>query len=257
MEAATRWAETEPRIRGLVLKGSLAQSGGDELSDVDLIAVTVPGARDALWAEREAIVARLGDLLGVFREAEWATPYMVIALYDGPLKLDLAFDEERLRPDPWLRNGYDVLSGSVAAPELADPPAFGAEGDLRELDAHAWDYAYWLHVKLERGERWVVYLELAGFLNHIVVLALNATRGAGWAGGRGLDARLDSGTLTSLEAALPRSAEPGELRRSLLAATELYAKARAELAAAHDPSLPEELMRQVLAQLRGGAATRG
>lgn len=257
VETATRWAEAEPRVRALVLKGSLAQGKGDELSDVDLIAVTEPGAREELWAEREATVGRLGEPLGVFREAEWATPYMVIALYDGPLKLDLAFEEERLAPDPWLRDGYEVLTGSVDAPELLEPPRFGAEADLRELDAHAWDYAFWLHVKLERDERWVAYLELAGFLHHIVLLALNAARDEGWAAGRGVDARLPPETIAALESALPRSAEAGELRRALLAAAELYAEAREELKAKHDTELPDELMRQVLARLRGAPATHG
>jgi predicted nucleotidyltransferase len=253
LDAATQWAELEPRVRALVLKGSLAQGRGDELSDVDLIAVTEPGEREELWAEREVITRSLGDPLGIFREAEWATPYMVIALYDGPQKLDLAFEEERLAPDPWLRDGYEVLTGSVAAPDLADPARFGAEADLRELDAHAWDYAFWLHVKLERGERWVAYLELAGFLHHIVLLAHNAAKEEGWAGGRGVDTRLPRETVAALEAVLPRSAEPDELRGALLAAAELYAEARAELKARHDPELPDELMQQVLERLRAGS----
>jgi predicted nucleotidyltransferase len=256
VEATTRWAEAEPRVRALVLKGSLAQDKGDELSDIDLIAVTEPGEREELWAEREAIVGRFGKPLGVFREAEWATPYMVIALYAGPLTLDLAFEEERLAPDPWLRDGYEVLAGSVEAPELAEPSQFGEAADLRELDAHAWDYARWLHVTLERGERWVAYLELGGFLHDIVLLALNATHGEGWSAGRGVDERLEPEVLAELETALPHSAEPDEIRRALLAAAELYAKAREELKAHHDPELPDELMRQVLARLRGAPAKR-
>jgi predicted nucleotidyltransferase len=257
VEAATRWAEAEPRVRTLVLKGSLAQGRGDELSDVDLIAVTEPGAREELWAERRTIARALGEPLGLFREAEWATPYMLIALYDGPLKVDLAFEEERLASDPWLRDGYAVLTGDVEEPDLTEPPPFGAESDLRDLDAHAWDYAFWLHVKLERGERWVAYLELAGFLQHIVVLALNAARGEGWAAGRGVDKRHSPDTVAALEAALPRSAKPDELRRALLAAAELYAEARVELKRRHDPELPDELMEQVLARLRAGSPTRG
>jgi predicted nucleotidyltransferase len=257
VEAATRWAQQEPRVKALVPKGSLAHGTGDELSDVDLIAVTEPGARDELWAECETIARELGDPLGVFREAEWATPYMVIALYEGPLKLDLAFEEERLAPDPWLRDGYDVLVGSLEVPELGEPPQFGEAADLRELDAHAWDYALWLHVKLKRGERWVAYLELAGFLQHIVLQALNAAHDEGWAAGRGVDERLEPELLAELKAALPRSAEADEVGRALLAAAELYAKAREERKARYDPELPEELMLQVLARLRGAPATRG
>jgi hypothetical protein len=61
--------------------------------------------------------------------------------------------------------------------------------------------------------------------------------------------------VAALEAALPRSAEPNELRRALLAAAELYAGARAELKPRHDPELPDRLMEQVLVRLRGEPPT--
>jgi len=258
VKAAVRWAESEPRVQALVLKGSLAQGKADELSDVDLLVVTAPGDRESLWAEWEEIARKVGDPLGVFREAEWATPYMVIALYDGPLKLDLAFEDGRLAPDPWLADGYRILAGKLEAePDLAEPSQLGSEGSFRELDAHAWDYAFWLHLKLARGERWVVYFELHGFLQHIVLLALNAAQGEGWMGPRSLDARHSAETLDALEAARPLSAKPEELGRALLAAAQLYASTRRELKARHDPDVSDELMRQVLARLRAGSPTRG
>ncbi|HEY7197139.1 MAG TPA: nucleotidyltransferase domain-containing protein [Gaiellaceae bacterium] len=257
VEAAVRWADDEPRVQALVLKGSLARERGDELSDVDLVVVTEPGERESLWAEREEIAAVLGDPMGVFREAAWATPYMVIALYDGPQKLDLAFEDGSLAPDPWLRDGYEVLAGALdEEPDLSNPPPFGPEPDLRELDAHAWDWAFWIHVKLERGENWIAWFQLASFLEHIVVLALNALRDEAWMGPRGIDERFSTETLADLEAARPRAPEPEALRSSLLAAADLYAKARRELKARYDPELPDNLMRQVLAQLRGGSPTR-
>jgi hypothetical protein len=110
-------------------------------------------------------------------------------------------------------------------------------------------------VKLARGERWTAYLELHLFLEHIVVLAFNALDGMPWYGPRGIDTRFSPETVAALEAARPKSLDADELRRAVRASAELCAEAREELKARLDPALPDELMRQVLARLRGAPAT--
>lgn len=193
----------------------------------------------------------LGQPLGLFKEAPWHRPYLAIAIFGGPLKVDLFFEDGEVPPDEWLREGFLVLldRGGVAERlrrRLAAyrPQPFRAE-DLVELDAHAWDWAYWLWVKLARGERWLVYVELAKFLETIVAPAYNALAGEARAGYYGLDRRLAPALIEALEAALPRRATPRELHRSLLALVRLYARARARLRRRLGADLSDRLMRQV------------
>ena len=216
--------------------------------------VAEPGRRDELWAERRAIAERLGRPLGLFRDiATWRPPDLAIALYDGPLKVDLFFEDGEVEPSEWLLDGFDVLVDKAGVAEhlrerLAtfEPRALDPlHDDLSELDSHAWDFALWLDRKLERGEVWIVRLELALYAEVIVLSAWNAIAGEGWAGAVGVAERLEPELLERLERALPRGIEPDELRRSLRALVELYAEARPRLAEQLEQPLDDELMHQV------------
>jgi hypothetical protein len=237
-----------------VLKGSLGRGGGDPHSDLDLVIVAERGRRDELWAERRAIAERLGRPLGLFRDvALWEPPSLAIALYDGPLKVDLFFEDGEVAPSGWLLDGFDVLVDKAGVaeqlrerlaafePRVLDP----LHDDLAELDAHAWDFALWLDRKLELGELWAAFLELPHYASWIVLTAWNALAGEGWRGLIGVAGRIDPERLARLEEALPRGAEPDELRRSLRALVDLYAEARPRLAERLGEPLDDELMRQV------------
>ena len=203
--------------------------------------VARPGEREALWNERRQIAAVLGRPLGMFDEASWQAPFTFIVLYDGPTKVDLFFHDGDPSPDPWLSEGVvAVLDKTGVAQRLTPgtPPPF----DAHEHDAHAWDWLWWLHVKLARGERWLVRIESVLFFQTIVVRAWNERAGVGWRGATGLSARLDQELEERAAAALARSNERAELARSIAALAELYVEARADLGA----ELDDELMDQVL-----------
>ena len=70
VDAGVRWAERDPRVRALLLKGSLARGDADERSDVDFLVVAQPGQLEALWADRVTIAQSLGGWLGGFDEAQ-------------------------------------------------------------------------------------------------------------------------------------------------------------------------------------------
>lgn len=251
LETARRWAESDPRVRALLVTGSLGRGQADALSDVDLIIVAEPGRRDALWRDRRALPETLGRPVAVFKDAPWHGPYVAIAIFEGPLKVDLTFEEGEAPPSEWLRGGYLVLMDRGGVEKrlrrrLASfrPPPFRPE-DFAELDGHAWDWAWWLYVKLARGERWLVYAELAKYLEGIVAPAYNPLAGTPASGTYGLDRRLSVSVIGQMEASLARSPTPRELHRSLLALIALYARARTRLRRRLKADLSDRLMRQV------------
>jgi predicted nucleotidyltransferase len=258
LEAARAWAGQDPRVRALLLKGSLGRGVSDERSDLDLVIVAEAGRRAELWAERRAIAERLGRPLGLFRDvAMWEPPSLAIALYDGPLKVDLFFEDGEVEPSGWLLEGFEVVldkdeAGARLHARLDSfrPRALDQlHDDLAELDSHAWDFALWLDRKLELGELWAVYLELPRYAEWIVLTAWNALAGEGWRGAIGVSERIDPALLERLEGALPRAAAPAELQRSIRALVELYAEARPRLAEHLGEPLSDELMDQVRARI--------
>ena len=237
-----------------MLKGSLGRGGGDERSDLDLVIVSEPGRRDELWAERGSIAAQLGRPLGLFRDiAIWEPPHLAIALYDGPLKVDLFFEDGEVEADVWLLDGFEVLLDRAEVGELLrrrlatlEPPRLDLlHDDSAELDSHAWDFALWLDRKLDVGERWLVFLELRKYVELIVLPAWNALAGEAWRGAVGLPKRVDPELLERLEVAQPRGTDQDELRRSLRALVSLYVEARPRLSAELGEPLSDELMDQV------------
>jgi len=236
-----------------VLKGSFGRGEGDERSDIDLVIVAEPGRRDELWAERRAVAERLGRPLGLFRDvANWRPPNLAIALYDGPLKVDLFFEDGEVEPSRWLRDGFEVLVDKDDVAERlrarldAVPPQVldDLHEDIAELDSHAWDFALWLDRKLEVGDLWLVRLGLPLYVELIVLPAWNTLAGEGWRGPVGLARRVEPAQLERLDAALPRSNGREELRRSLRALVDLYAEARPLLVERLGQSLDDELMNQ-------------
>ncbi|HYZ78028.1 MAG TPA: hypothetical protein VE596_11710 [Gaiellaceae bacterium] len=241
-----------------MLKGSFGRGAGDERSDLDLVIVAEPGLRDELWAERRAIAERLGRPLGLFRDiANWRPPSLAIAVYDGPLKVDLSFEDAAVEPSRWLHDGFQVL---VDKDEVEERVRAGLEElppqvlddlheDLVELDSHAWDFALWLDRKLELGEPWIVRLGLPLFAELIVLPAWNALAGEGWRGPARLAQRVEPAQLERLDDALPRSNAPDELRRSLRALVALYVDARPRLVERLGQPLDDELMNQTRARV--------
>jgi hypothetical protein len=205
-----------------------------------------------LWEARGEIAARLGRPLGMFVEAAWHAPYTAIALYEGPTKVDFFFHDGDPEPDPWLADGFHALvdKAGVAARlaerlATAPPAAPMTAGELRELDAHAWDWLWWLHVKRKRGELWLAFFESTMFVQTILVRAWNELAGEPWRGATGLSQRIDGELAARARAAMPRAPEPDELRRSTGELAELYAEARLALAERLGVELDRELMDQV------------
>lgn len=239
-------------MRALLLKGSLGRGQGDERSDLDLVVITQSGRLAEVWRDRRAIAAQLGDWLGGFDEMPWQAPHTFIGFYDGPVKADFFFQEGSPEPDPWLRDGFAVLvdPDGLAAALRADLAGAGEAVDLDTFDAHAWDWLWWMDVKLGRGgEAWLVYVELVRFAETMLLGGHNALTAEPWRGASAVEARLPRDLRAELAGALPASPEPAELRRALAAASAAYLRLRPMLASERGMPLADELARQVRERL--------
>jgi predicted nucleotidyltransferase len=247
--AASEWAAADERVRALLLKGSLARDKGDERSDVDLVIVTRPGRLGELWADRRAVAARLGRWLGGFDEVAWQAPHTFIGFYDGPIKVDFFYQEAEPHPDPWLRDGVVAL---VDPDGLADalPARLSVERgapDLGDFDAHAWDWLWWMDVKLSRGgQAWLVHFELVKFVETMLLTGHNALSPEPWRAASEVEQRLPAEVQAELRAALPAAPEPEELRRAFDVALGQYLRLRQQLATDRRMPLAHDLARQVL-----------
>ena len=250
--AAAGWAEADERVRALLLKGSLGRGEGDERSDLDLLIVTAPGRLAELWAERHRTGTRLGRWLGGFDEVPWQAPNTFIGFYDGPVKVDFFYQEEAPQSDPWLRDGFVVLvdPGGLTAGLRERIAGEAAATDLDGFDAHAWDWLWWMDVKLSRGgQSWLVHIELVKFVETMLLGGYNALTPEPWRGASDVERRLPGKAQAELAAALPAAPNPEELCRALGRAIDLYAGLRRRLASERSMPLADELARQVEANL--------
>ena len=256
VDAGVRWAERDPRVRALLLKGSLARGEADAYSDVDFLIVAQPGQLEALWADRVTIAERLGGWLGGFDEVAWQAPHTFIGFCDGPVKVDFFFQEGEPHVDPWLRDGFralvdehglaDRLRTQLQAPP--EPP------DLSDFDAHAWDCLWAARLKLRRpGHEWLVYLELVKFVETMLLAGFGSLTAEPWRGVLRMEERLPAEAREELRRALPAAPEDAELRRALQAAIASYVALRPRLAAERGMPLADDLAAQVLPVLQADA----
>jgi len=252
-DAGRRWAKRDPRVRALLLKGSLARGEADERSDVDFVVVAHPGRLQELWAERASIAEGLCRWLGGFDEVAWQAPHTYIGFCDGPVKVDFFFQEESPAADPWLRDGVralydpDGLADRLRAAVAVEP----TPPDLSDFDVHAWDWLWAMQLKLRRpGHEWLVYVEQVKFVETMLLTAFGALGPEPWRGVLRVEERLSCEAQAQLRDALPARPEETELRRAIQASIDSYLALRPRLAAERDMPLADELATQVLAVLR-------
>ena len=246
-ERATNWAQAEESVRAAIVYGSVAQGTADEESDLDLILVTEPGLREALW-ERRAEFAEfvLEGPVRSSQEPSWQRSFRYQAWAERG-EIDLTLDDGYAAPWRSLTRGFLVLcdkadvAGRLAA-DLAEfkPPEF----DAPLFDRGTWAWLRYLRGKLRHGETWFVRYGVMDTLNNRVVPLLGSA-------GHSVLADLGQGVLAQLHRAAPKSDQPDELKRSLLATAELYDWALSQWAlrtGGENPRSP--IASEVLAKLR-------
>ncbi len=217
-ERAASWAKSEDGVRAAIVYGSVAQGTADEDSDLDLILVTEPGRRAGLWERRgEFAEFVLEGPVRWSQEPSWQRAFRYQS-WGERSELDLTLDEGYAAPWRALKRGFRALcdKADVAdrlAADLAEftPPEF----DAPLFDRGTWGWLRYLRNKLRHGETWLVRYGVMDTLSNRVVPLLGSA-------GHSVRAELGESVLARLHAAAPKSEQPEELKRSLLATAELY-----------------------------------
>jgi predicted nucleotidyltransferase len=226
-QRAARWAWSQDCVRAAVVYGSVALGTADDDSDLDLVLVAEPGRRDELWQRRGELAECVHDGPQLWaQEPSWQRSFRYASWGQDLTRLDLTVDEAHAAVWPAMARGFRLLcdKADVAdrlAEDLAGLAASGATTsapagfDPAVLDGGTWAWLRYLQGKLRHGETWLVrYGVMDTLSNRVVPLLGSAAHSAVRELGPELTGRLN--------AAAPVSAEPAELRRSLLATAELY-----------------------------------
>ncbi len=164
------------RVVGVAASGSWADGSMDEFSDLDLLVAIEPAEFDAVMAERQALAASLGTLLGAFTGEHVGEPRLLVCLYGAPLlHVDLKFVAvDAIGPrvdDPvvlWEREGrltQALASGSARYPEP----------DAQWLEDRFWIWIHYGAGKVARGELFEA-LDCLAFLRGRVLGPLGLAR---------------------------------------------------------------------------------
>lgn len=219
---AVAWAAADDGVRAAIVYGSLARGTAGDDSDLDLIVVSEPGQRDALWERRAEISTALHGHPPVWsQEPRWQRPYRYQSWDAHLTEADLTFDEGHAEPWAALTKGFHAIvdKAGVAARLRSDLTAWRPrEFDAPALDGGTWAWLNYLHGKLGHGENWLVRYGVMDTLGNRVVPLLGAA-------GHSAHRDLAAADVARLHEAAPSSSEPAELRRSLAATAALYARA--------------------------------
>jgi hypothetical protein len=231
-------AETDARVTAAAVVGSLADSEGDDWSDLDLtfgVAGTDVSAVLAAFTDRmtaEFGAAHLFDLPS-------RTSIYRVFLVPGGLQVDLSFTPERDFGPRGPR--FRLLFGSIGSDERSPPP------NAREMAGLAAHHAVRAAVCIARGRVWQAEYWLSAVRDYTLALAC-IRHGLEPAYGRGSD-ELPADLLAPAARALPQSIDPQELRRALVEAVAGLVRELDEL-----PDIPAGLTADLRAVAAGESA---
>ena len=249
-DRAASWAKTDDRVLVALVHGSVASGAVTELSDVDLVVVTKPGLRDAVWSDRAALSEQLlGAPVVEAHDVPHQRPYRWQARAANLCGLDLTLDDGTVDWWPGLAHEVTFLvdrSGAAAARAEWMTREREPEFDVLAADNETWALISWVAGCLLHGRT---------MLARLVLGDLVAARVAPVAG-QPLYA-IDGSLRDRFEPTLPTSFDPLDITRALRAAADLYEELLAEWAVTTGCSVPVSLfrpaVRTVLDRLEDGS----
>ena len=152
-EAACRAALADPDVVAMVVTGSFATGGADELSDVDLRVYVRTDSVQSVVARIPDLAAAAGRVVALFVAEHLGIPTLTIVLYDDLVHVDfdvVAADRAAEHNDGlpavvlWEREPIsDALPGTYAQEVAAG---------VRWLEARIWTWSWYIQSKVLRGE---------------------------------------------------------------------------------------------------------
>ena len=221
-EAACRAAFADPDVVAMVVTGSFATGGADELSDVDLRVYVRPDAVEGVVARIPDLAAAGGPVVALFLAEHLGIPTLTIVLYDDLVHVDfdvIAADRAAEHNDGlpavvlWESEPISHALPGTYAPEVA--------AGVRWLEARIWTWSWYIQSKILRGE---LYEALDGlqYVRDQVLFRLLAFHGERRpAGGRRAEAVVgDHGD--AFARTVPTSLDPASVLAALRAEIDLY-----------------------------------
>lgn len=202
-------AQTDPRVTGGAIIGSIAAGTEDNWSDIDVtFGIATGNAIKTVIDDWTQVLERKFGILDHFDLLSGSSIYRVFLLPDG-LEIDVSVTPER---DFGARGPhFHTLFGSTQQLKATSPP------DTRHIIGLSWHHILHARSCIERKKLWQAEYWISEVRNHTLTL-LCIRLGESAAYGRGVD-KLPVAITNPFADTLVRSLDELELRRALAAAT--------------------------------------
>ena len=236
----------------MVVTGSFATGGADELSDVDLRVYVRPDAVEGVVARIPDLAAAAGRVVALFVAEHLGIPTLTIVLYDDLVHVDfdvVAADRAAEHNDGlpavvlWEREPIsDALPGTYAL-EIA--------AGVRWLEARIWTWSWYIQSKVLRGELYEALDGLQYVRGQVLFRLLALGRGDRPSGGRRAEAVVGAHA-DAFARTVPIALDRSSVIEALRAETDLYRRLADPLLARHGVELATEARLVALRALEAG-----
>lgn len=202
-------AQSDPRVTGGAIIGSLAAGAEDRWSDIDItFGIASGNAIETVIDDWTQLLEQEFGVLHHFDLRSGSSIYRVFLLPDG-LEIDLSVTPEF---DFGARGPHFHLLFGNAQPLKASPPP-----DTQNIIGLCWHHVFHAHSCIERNKPWQATYWIDELRNHTLTLVCTRLGESGFHG-RGFD-KLPATITAPFANTLVRSLDESELRRALAAAT--------------------------------------
>jgi predicted nucleotidyltransferase len=152
--------QADERVSGLYLSGSFAKGEPDRWSDIDLYVVVADGAVDEVVASHARLIREVGDVTTLFPATHLGDPDQFYRARD-PIHVDFQYRSPGALSPRSQDSDVIILLDRTGELECwrdacrRQPAAMRPTIErLQYLEDRFWDWCWYAHAKIERGELW-------------------------------------------------------------------------------------------------------